>query len=236
MEAYISNLLLLTLRLAIPITLAAIGGTFSERSGIINLGLEGMMLIGALGGVLGVYYTGEPWLGVLFSLVVGGLIGGVHAVLSIKFKANQVVCGVGINLLAAGLTAVLVKAVWNRDGMSGQVESLKNITIPLLNKIPVAGVLFRDQSPYLYITLLVVAAGWYIMFKTKTGLRIRAIGDHPRAAETAGININKYRYICVILSGMLAGIAGAYLSIAQNNLFINSMVAGRGFIESLPCR
>lgn len=224
------SLVPVTIRLAIPITLAAIGGTFSERSGVINIGLEGMMLMGAFAGVAGTHFTGNPWLGVLTALLIGVIVGGIHALLSVKYKANQVVSGVGINVLAMGFTTVMVQAIWGKEGMSGQVASLQNITIPALDKIPFIGGLFTDQSPYIYITFLIVFVSWYLMYKTKIGLRLRAIGDHPEAAKTAGISIKKYRYFFVTLSGMLAGLGGAYLSLVQNNLFVQNMTAGRGYM------
>jgi len=225
------SLIPLTLRLAIPITLASIGGTFSERSGVINLGIEGMMLMGAFGAVFGVHLTGMPWMGVVFAILIGGLMGVLHGVACIRFKANQVVVGVGINMLAAGFTPVAVNAIWGKAGMSGAVATLPNITIPGLSQIPLLGELFfKDQSPYLYITILVVILGWVMMYKTKFGLRLRAIGDHPKAAATAGIPIGKYRYMMVVLSGALAGLGGSYLSIVQNGLFVKDMVAGRGFM------
>lgn len=224
------SLIPLTLRLAIPIALGAIGGTFSERSGVTNLGLEGMMLMGAFGGVLGAHLTGSPWMGVLFALLVGAATGGIFALLSIKYKANQTVCGVGINILASGFTTVMVKQIWGKEGMSGNINPLKNITIPGMSKIPLIGGAFTDQSPYLYFTILIVILSWVLMYKTKTGLRLRAIGDNPRAAGTAGIAVKRYRYAFVILSGMLAAIGGSYLSIVQNSLFVQDMVAGRGFM------
>lgn len=224
------DMLMTILRLAIPIGLAAIGGTICERSGIINLGIEGMMLLGAFGGVLGTYLTNNPWIGVLMAIFVGGLIGLLHAVLCIKFKTNQSVSGVGINILATGLTVVLTRAVWKTDGISGQVAQLPSITIPVLKDIPFIGRIFVNQSPYLFITIAIVAISWFVMYKTKMGLRLRAIGDHPKAAETVGINVKKYRYAAVIICGMLCGLGGAYLSIVQNNRFINNMVAGRGFM------
>ncbi len=224
------NIVLTTLRFAIPLTLAAVGATICERSGIINLGVEGMMLIGAFGGVLGTHLTGSPWLGVLFSIVCGGLIALVHAVLSIRYHTNQTVSGVGINILSVGLTVVLTRVVWGTDGISGTVTQLGTMSIPLLKDIPVVGALFADQSPFLYLTLLIVFAAWFFLYRTKAGLHLRAIGDHPRAAATVGINVRKYRYIAVVVCGMLCGMAGAYLSIVQNNLFVNNMVAGRGFI------
>lgn len=224
------NIVLTTLRFAIPLTLASVGATICERSGIINLGVEGMMLIGAFGGVLGTHLTGNPWLGVLFSIVFGGLVALVHAVLSIRYHTNQTVSGVGINILAVGLTVVLTRVVWGTDGISGTVAQLGTMSIPLLKDIPVVGALFADQSPFLYLTVLIVFLAWFFLYRTKAGLHLRAIGDHPRAAATVGIDVRKYRYIAVVVCGMLCGMAGAYLSIVQNNLFVNNMVAGRGFI------
>ena len=224
------NIILTTLRFAIPLTLAAVGATICERSGIINLGVEGMMLVGAFGGVLGTHLTGSPWLGMLFSIACGGLVALLHAVLSIRYHTNQTVSGVGINILAVGLTVVLTRVVWGTDGISGTVNQLGTMSIPLLKEIPVIGALFTDQSPFLFLTVLIVFAAWFFMYRTKAGLHLRAIGDHPRAAATVGINVRKYRYWAVVVCGMLCGMAGAYLSIVQNNLFVNNMVAGRGFI------
>lgn len=229
-SVFSGDIIMLTLRLAIPIILAAVGETFCERSGVMNLGIEGMMLLGALGGVLGSHITGDPWLGVLFALITGTLIGFLYAVLCVKFRADQVVSGVGLNMLALGFTTVMIHAIWKRDGMSGTVAQVENITIPYISEIPAIGRIFDNQSPYLYMTLLIVAAGWYVMYNTKIGLRLRSIGDHPQAAETVGINVARYRYACVTLCGTLAGMAGSYLSIVQNNLFVQDMVAGRGFM------
>ncbi|HUX12172.1 MAG TPA: ABC transporter permease [Spirochaetia bacterium] len=228
--AIIWSLVPLTFQLAIPITLAAIGGTISERSGIINIGLEGMMLVGAFGGVLGSYLTGNGWMGVLFALLFGGAIGLVHAVVCIRYKGNQVVSGVGINIVASGLTTVLLRYIWKTEGISAQVTPLDRISVPLLKNIPYVGDLFHNQSPLLYIMLLVVIGSWFLMYKTRPGLRLRALGDHPRAVRAAGISVARYRYVSVIVSGMLAGLGGAYLSIAQNNVFVKDMSAGRGFI------
>ncbi len=224
------NIVLTTLRFAIPLALAAVGATICERSGIINLGVEGMMLIGAFGAVLGTHISGSPWFGVLFSTFCGGLMGLLHAVLSIRFKTNQTVSGVGINILAQGLTVVLARVVWQTDGISGTVKQLPNMSIPLLKEIPVLGELFHEQSPFLFLMLLIVFAAWFVLYKTKSGLRLRAIGDHPQAAATVGIDVRKYRYVAVVVCGMLCGMAGAYLSIVQNNVFVNNMVAGRGFM------
>lgn len=224
------NMLMATLRMAVPLAIASIGSVICERSGIINLGIEGMMLSGAFGAVVGAHYTSNPWLGVLAGVLTGGLFGLIHALLCIKFRTNQSVSGVGINIFASGLTIVLCRAIWDSDGSSGTVEQVSNITIPGLNKIPLIGQLFDKQSPFLYITALIVFVSWYIMYKTNIGLRLRTIGDHPKAAATAGVNVTRYRYVCVILCGMLCGLAGAYLSVDQSNLFVKEMVAGRGFM------
>lgn len=224
------NMLLSTLRLAIPLALAAIGGTICERSGIINLGIEGMMLMGAFGGVLGTHLFGNPWMGTLLAVLIGGVFGFLHAVLCIRYRTNQSVSGVGINIFAAGLTVVMTRAVWQTDGISGTVAQVPLMSIPVLRDLPGIGRLFRDQSPYLYLTVLIVAVSWFAMYRMKIGLRLRAIGDHPQAVSTVGVNVKLYRYVAVIICGMLCGLAGAYLSIVQNNLFVNNMVAGRGFM------
>lgn len=224
------EMILSTLRMAIPLVLASVGGTLCERSGIINLGIEGMMLSGAFGAVFGTHLTGSPWFGVLFALLVGGMFGILHAVMCVQFKTNQSVSGIGINVLVSGLTIVLTRAVWKSDGMSGQVEKLPSFSVPVLKDLPVLGALFTKQSPYLLMTALIVAGAWFVMYRTKAGLRLRSIGDHPQAAETVGINVSKYRYVAVTVCGMLCGLGGGYLSIVQSNLFVKDMVAGRGFM------
>lgn len=224
------NMLMATLRMAVPLAIASIGSVICERSGIINLGIEGMMLSGAFGAVVGAHYSSNAWIGVLTGVLVGGVFGLIHALLCIKFRTNQSVSGVGINIFASGLTIVLCRAIWDSDGSSGTVNQVSNITIPGLSKIPVIGQLFEKQSPFLYITALIVIVSWYVMYKTNVGLRLRTIGDHPKAAATAGVNVTRYRYVSVILCGMLCGLAGAYLSVDQSNLFVKEMVAGRGFM------
>lgn len=219
-----------TIRMAIPLVLAAIGGTVCERSGVINLGLEGMLLSGAFGAVFGTYLFHNPWLGILAAILVGGLFGLIHAVLCLKYKTDQTVSGVGINIFVSGLTVVLTRVIWKSDGMSEQVEKLPTFSVPVLKDIPVLGELFTRQSPFVIITLAIVVCSWFIIYRTKAGLRLRAIGDHPQAAETVGIKVTKYRYICVVISGMLCGLGGAYLSIVQSHMFVKDMVAGRGFM------
>ena len=148
------------------------------------------------------------------------------------FALRQIesVSGIGINVFVSGLTIVLTRAVWKSDGMSGQVEKLPAVSIPGLKELPVIGTLFTEQSPYLFITAGIVLGAWFFMYRTKAGLRLRAIGDHPQAAQTVGINVSLYRYVAVTFCGMLCGLAGGYLSIVQSNLFVKEMVAGRGFM------
>ena len=226
----INNFIGLTLQLSVPIILGALCGTIAERGGIILLGVEGIMLIGAFAGAAGSYAAGSAMAGVLLSVVLGGMIGWFYALFCLKWKAHQSVVGVGINLFASGITAVMLKAIWQTEGMSESVPSISNLTIPGLSGIPVIGALFKDQSPYLYAMVLIVAAVWIVFYKTKFGLRYRAIGDQPYAVQTAGVQVNRYRYIAMIAAGSIAGLAGSYLSISQNNLFVADMTAGRGFM------
>jgi simple sugar transport system permease protein len=218
------------IRMATPLVFASIGGIFSERVGIVNIALEGMMLTGAFSGVLATFATGNPWLGVLASVLAGGLLGYLHALLTVKFSGNQIVSGTGINLLALGATAFLCQVVWGSRGASPSVQGLEAISIPLLKDIPVLGEILGNQTPLVYIAGVVVLLSYIILFKTPAGLRIRAVGEHPAAADTTGVDVYKTKYFCVVLSGMLAGLGGAFLSLGHLNLFVLGMTGGRGFI------
>lgn len=226
----INNFIGLTLQLSVPIILGALCGTIAERGGIILLGVEGIMLVGAFAGVAGSCFAGFAAAGVILSILVGAAIGLLYALFCLKWKAHQSVIGVGINLFSSGVTAVLLKVIWQKEGMSESVASVTNITVPGLCDIPIVGALFKNQSPYLYAMFFIVAAVWIVFYKTKYGLRYRAIGDQPSAVQTAGIQVNRYRYIAMMAAGGIAGLAGSYLSISQNNLFVVDMTAGRGFM------
>lgn len=228
--AVINNFLALMLQLSVPIVLGALCGTIAERGGIILLGVEGMMLIGAFAGVAGSFFTGSAFAGVLISILAGALFGLIYALFCLRWKAHQSVVGVGVNLFASGITAVLLKAIWHTEGMSDPVNAISNLTVPVLSDIPIIGALFKNQSPYLYVMFLIVAAVWILFYKTKFGLRYRAIGDQPHAVQTAGVPVNRYRYIAMMAAGAIAGLAGSYLSLSQNNLFVTDMTAGRGFM------
>jgi ABC-type uncharacterized transport system permease subunit len=224
------NTLRATIRIATPIALAAMGGAFSERSGIINIGLEGMILSGAFAAVLGSFYTGSPWFGVLLSVLTGALVGALLACFTIKFRANHVVAGVGINILALGTTTWLMQVLWGNKGSSPNVTGLSELSIPLVKDIPVIDRLIGTHCPLVYLMFFLVFAGWVLLFKTPLGLRIRMTGEHPEAADTLGINIHGAQYFSVILSGCLAGLGGAYLSLGHLNWFSMNMSAGRGYM------
>jgi len=224
------GLLVATLRMATPLIFGAIGGMFSERSGVMNIGLEGMMLMGAFGAGITSLITGNAWLGVLIGATVGGVMGTIHAVMCIRFKANQVVIATGINIMAMGIPALILQTYLGNPGRTPIVASLADISIPVLKDIPILGQLLGTLNPLTYVALLLVPLSHVILFKTSFGLRIRAVGHHPRAADTLGINVYAVRYICVISSGVLAGLGGAYLALGQLAMFVNGMTAGRGFI------
>lgn len=218
------------IRMATPLILGGIGAMFSERAGILNLGVEGMMLMGAFAAAITSLATGNPWLGVLGGAAVGGLVGLLHAFMCIKVKSNQTVIGTGINILAMGIPPMILQALYGNPGSSPAVPSLKAISIPGLVHIPIIGKIIGTQNPLTYIALLLVPAATFFLYKMKTGLQIRAVGEHPLAADTVGVNVFGIKYGCVILSGVLAGVGGAYLSLSQVSMFVKGMTNGRGFM------
>ena len=219
-----------TLRIATPVILASLGGCMSERSGVINIGLEGMMLMGAFSAVAGSYFFGA-WMGVLIGVLAGGLMGLLHAFMSVTIKANQIISATAINIMAVGLPNILIPVIWpGHFGISPTVPVVADIHLPIISSIPVIGKIFGHQNPIVYLTLLLVPAISFLLFKTRLGLRIRSVGEHPQAADTLGINVYKMRYIAVTMSGLLAGLGGAFLSICYQSQFSSAMTAGRGFI------
>lgn len=219
-----------TLRLATPIALAAVGGSVSERSGVINLGLEGMMLAGAFAGAYGSFVTGSPWAGVAMAVAAGALAGGLLGLFAVKLQADHVVSGVGLNILALGLTTWLMQVIWESRGTSAAVVGLRQISVPVLRDIPVLGPVVGAHSPLVYLTPVIVLAAWVMLFRTPLGLRVRMVGEHPEAADAVGIDVPRLQLVCVALSGALAGLGGAYLSLGQLNWFSQNMSAGRGFM------
>lgn len=219
-----------TLRITTPILFAALGGCLNERSGVINIGLEGIMILGAFAAAVGSYFYGA-WIGILFGITVGGIMGFVHAFMSVTVKANQIISATAINIFALGFPNIIIPVLWTGyHSMTPVVPVIKDINIPVIANIPVIGKMFGHLSPIVYIALLFVPAVHFFLFKTKIGLRIRAVGEHPKAADTVGVDVARMRYIAVTLSGALAGFGGAFLSIAYQSQFSQAMTAGRGFI------
>jgi general nucleoside transport system permease protein len=211
-----------TLRIAIPYLLAAAGGVMSERAGLIGLTLEGYMLGGAFCAALGSYAAGAPWVGVLAAVAGGAALAWLYAVSAIRFKADQVVVGIAINLLAIGLTRFFLRLIFDSSSNSPRVPGFV---------ISGTGTGFGAlvQNPLIWIGVLVVPFGAWLLYRTPFGLRVRAVGEHPAAAASVGVPVKRVRYMAVILSGMLCGLAGAYLALDQHQ-FTDNMTAGRGFI------
>lgn len=218
---------------SILLLLPALGGVISERSGVVNIAMEGMMLTGAFTAVVCDLAWHNPWLATLTAILAGGLMASLHAVVSIHFHADQIISGIAINVFAAGLTTFLVNQLTNNQGGTDHVRSayrLPVVNIPLLDKLPFVGTVFFQQNIVVYVALLLLVGIHFMLFRTRLGLRIRAVGEHPQAADTAGINVFRLRYGAVIASGLLSGLAGAFLSIGVLNVFNPNMTNGRGYI------
>ncbi len=223
-------LLKATLQMATPLVLTALGGMFSERTGVVNIGLEGMMLVGAFSAVAGTFYSGNPWIGLIIACIAGGVLAGVHALVCVKFKGNHIVSGTGIILFGLGITTLGLQVVWGQQGLSPSVERLPEVVIPQIQSTPLLGTAFSSLSPIVYFMFIITALSWYVLYRTPFGLRIRAAGEDPSTLDAAGVNVEWTRIIGVVISGCLAGLGGAYLSIGFENAFGKGMTAGKGFI------
>jgi simple sugar transport system permease protein len=218
------------LRYATPLVFAALGGIVSERSGVVNIGLEGMMLMGAFFGIYGSDVTGSWLPGLLIGMFAGGVLAFVHAVFSIRLRADQIVSGTAINLLAVGITGYVFVDHYGDQGTPDNISRAPDVTLPLIKSIPFVGDAIGKANLLTWLALIGVVALTVFLFRTPRGLRLRAVGEHPRAAETVGIPVLRTRYIAVVTSGVLAAMGGAYLSIAFLGSFNQGMTAGRGFI------
>ena len=221
-----------TIRLATPLVLAALGGLYSERSGVINIALEGLLLAGAFTAASVTYYAHSPWVGLGAAMIAGAFVAYILALACIRFKADQVVTGTGINILFIGLPAVLSGALFLSSGSTPQIPK-ENLLPTLSGLLPGFVPHWRILTEVSFISLLaliLILITRYVLYRTPFGLRLRAVGENPEAADAAGVGVNRIRYIGVVLSGTLAGIGGAYLSIGQSSLFTRNMAAGRGFI------
>ncbi len=213
------TLLFSGLRLATPLIFAALGGMFSERAGVINIALEGLMLAGAFTAAVATFETGNPYLGMLCGMLAGAFISLIYAIAVLKFEADQVVAGMAINFLMIGLPQLLSGAIYDSAGSTPQIDKV-SLLPNYFNSISIATI----------FAFLLIPICWYVMYKTPFGLRLRAVGENPAAADAAGVNVIRLRYLAIMLSGVLAAAGGAYLSIGQSSLFTRGMSAGRGFI------
>ena len=219
------------LRMATPLILASLGGLFSERSGVVNIALEGILLTGAFASIVATYYTGNPWAGVFAGVFAGMLVSLIHAIVSIVFKADQIVSGVAINLLAMGLTQFLTWMIWGSSSNSPPVQGMAHWSLPETWGPVARGVntVIGHYPPLVYVALALVAVSHVVLFRTPFGLRLRATGEHPEAVDTLGVSVHAMRFAGVLMSGAFAGLGGAFLAL-NTHQFVKNMSAGRGFI------
>ncbi|MEM8505922.1 MAG: ABC transporter permease [Cyanobacteria bacterium P01_D01_bin.1] len=224
---FLSDFLSASVRLSVPLTFAALGGLLSERSGILNIGLEGMILTGAFASAATVMSLGQVWAGVVIACVAGALVGLLHAYLCVNLSVNQLVSGLAINLAAAGLTTYGARLIFATGTIA--LPGIESIAIPGLEDLPILGVLFQ-QDLLFYLLIVLIVGSTYSLFCTRWGLSLRAVGNAPQAADSAGISVVRVRYLSVVICGALCGLAGAYLALVQVGFFTENMSAGKGFI------
>ena len=229
MSPFDTALLGAAVALAIPILLPALGELISQRAGVMNVGLEGMLLFGAFFGFLVVERTGSSWLGLVAGMAGGMSLALVMAVLAVTFRADQIVVGVGINLIGAGVTIFLYRELFLERGQVS-IDRMGSVAIPGLSEIPFIGQPLFDQSAVTYVTYLIIPAVAWALYRSRWGTAVRGSGELPEAVETAGINVNVIRYSAVLSAGLFAGLAGAFLSVVQVGIFIEGMTGGRGFL------
>jgi simple sugar transport system permease protein len=228
--SFVVGILAASIRLATPILLAALGEIFTERAGILNLGLEGIMLMGALGGFLGAFWTGNLWVGVLAGMLTGILFGLLMGFMSVTVKANQVVAGLGITILGSGLSTLLFRLAFGLRSTPPTLDIFPTLPVPFLSEIPVLGPILFQHNVLVYLALILVPIASLVLYRTYFGLTIRAVGESPDAVDTRGISVSWTRYLSLIIGGALAGLGGSYLVLGSLGLFWTQMTAGRGFI------
>ncbi len=229
------NILSMTVPFSVAILLASTGEMFNQRSGVFNLGCEGIMAMGAFIGMLIPFLVGGGgpvsgvynWLGLLAATLIGALLGLFFGLIVVTFRAPQGIAGIGLQMFGVGTAGTLFR---HFVGGTQSIPGMNSTPVPLLSRIPVIGPIFFSHNLMVYIAFLLVPAAWYVLFKTSWGLKVRAVGTHPRAADSMGINVNRTRYEALALGGALAGLAGAYLSVCQVKMFSDELIAGRGFI------
>jgi simple sugar transport system permease protein len=228
--SFIVGLAAASIRLAIPMLLAALGETVTERSGVLNLGVEGIMLVGAFCGFWVSSVTGSNWWGLLAGALAGGLSGLLMAFMSITLRAQQVVSSFAIYIMSGGLVIVLNRTAFGATLVLPRIDRFRAVELPGLSQIPVLGPILFQQDIVVYATLLLVLLLWIVLFRTTLGVRITATGENPRAADSVGLNVSLIRYFCTVFGGMVVGLGGAYIPLAEVGAFVNNITAGRGFI------
>jgi len=226
----LSGMLTSAVLLSVPITLGAFSGVISERAGVINIAIEGMMLMGSMVGALLGSVTNNAWIGLLGAILSALILAGIHAILSIKYRINQVISGTVINIFSAGLTAFISQKFLQENPALNNPPLFSRIPIPGLAQIPLLGPIFFNTNLFVYIMLFFLLAIQVALFATRWGLRLRSVGEHPKAADTLGINVIRTRYIAILLSGIVAGIGGAFFTLGSVGRFDEGMTAGKGFI------
>ncbi len=222
----IENILVRTVVAGTPLLLGTLGEVVAERSGILNLGVEGMMSVGAVTGFIVTFTTGNPWLGLLVATLIGAAFSVLHAFITISLRANQVVSGLALTMLGLGVSGLWGKPYIGRPLTTKMAE----IRIPVLSEIPVLGRVLFSHDPYVYLSIVLGIVVWFLLRYSKLGITLRSVGENPRAAETQGINVNLVKYIAVVVGGAFAGMAGAHLSTAYSKSWIEGMTSGRGWI------
>lgn len=215
---------------ATPIALGGIGGMFGERSGIVNIGLEGTMLFSAFTSVVACHYSGSAWLGLLAGLLTGLLISFLHAFFCTTLKVDHTIIGLAVNILASSVTVYASSSIFGNKGFTPSVEKLPTISIPFLRDLPLVGAFFGSMSLITLMVIPIVILAHHLLYKTPFGIRVIAVGENPQAAFVAGINVQRTQYIAVMLGGLTCGLAGSFLSISYLSMFVRDMVSGRGFI------
>jgi simple sugar transport system permease protein len=225
LPSFIISTLQATVRAGTPLLFAVLGTILTERSGVMNLGLEGIMLIGAIGGFVASYNTSSLLAAVLVAMLGGAILGLVHAFFTVTLKINQIVSGLAITMLGAGISGL-----WGRDYIGVIAKRFTPVRLPFLSELPYAGQIFFSHDFLVYVSYLVVPAMWFVIYKTKFGMTLRAVGESPDAADARGINVFAIRYVYTVIGASVTAIGGAYLSLAYNSMWIENMTAGRGWI------
>ncbi|BBE31002.1 sugar ABC transporter permease [Tepiditoga spiralis] len=221
----------LTILSALPLVFAAIGGVFSEKTGVTNIALEGIMKIGAFTSIVFAIKFDNPWLGLIMGMLAGVILAALHAYVSIEWSADQIVSATALILIAQGLVGFLMIPIFGHKGQTNLVaHKLPTVELPIIKDIPFIGAIFNDLSIFFYFAIIIIFASWYLIYKTPLGLRMRAVGENPKAADTLGVNVKKIRYFGVLMSGLLAGLGGVYIALGDIGQFIEDMPSGKGFI------